>query len=366
MFSHFANMQQIICFGSGFAFMVMLMILLLIPRPQGREWRHFRRSIGYMLVAYFILFVLEMVEVAVPVGGDPSEPAVTIFIAVYQALLFTVLSLVFLRPLEDFRKRFLVWLGVVTAANTLMLPLFFVVAERLMFPLLVVYALLYVLSCVYYTTVFVREYRDCLKELKRFYAEDMRYRLEWVRWFFFMALGMGAVALLAAFFPPIMMPFILFYTTFYAYTLACVIRYQVTAGFLLKAASGQRAKEEEPAAQEVVHSPAHEEQLSAALEAWIARKGYCEADQAVDEITHELGTSYSALNQYLAARYNTTFSKWRIDLRMKEAHRLLTECPELTVMEVLYKVGYNDRTNFYRHFRRAYGCSPSDLREGKN
>lgn len=364
MLSYFVNMQKIICFGSGFAFFAMLLILLLIPRPQGREWEHFRLSRRYMLLAYVILFVLEIAEVLLPVGGDPSEPAVTIFVAFYQALLFTVLSLVFVRPLENYRSRFLIYLGCVTVVNALILPWFFFVQESLMFPLLVAYALLYVFSCIFYTAIFLREYHDCVKTLERFYAEDMQYRLQWVRWFFFMALGMGVVALLAAFFMPLMPFFIVFYTIFYAYSLACIIRYQVSSGFLMKAASGPQEKAEELPAPELPSS-AQDERLAAALEAWIARKGYCESDKAVDEITQELATSYNSLNQYLAVRYNTTFSKWRIELRMNEAHRLLIECPELTVMEVLYKVGYNDRTNFYRHFRRAYGCSPSDLREGK-
>lgn len=365
MLSHFVNMQQVICFGSGVAFLAMLIILLHIPDPQGREWEHFRLSRRYMLLAYVILFLLEIVEILLPVGGDPSEPAVTIFVAFYQALLFTVLSLVFIRPLENFRTRFLVYLGCVTVVNALMLPLFFIVSQSLMFPLLVLYALLYVSACIHYTVVFVREYKECVKKLERFYAEDMQYRLEWVRWFFFMALGMGIVALISAFYMPVMPFFILFYTIFYAYSLACIVRYQVSSGFLMKAASGRVEKAEEPVVNEP-RSSVLDERLSASLDAWIERKGYCESDKAVDEITRELGTSYSALNQYLATRYNTTFSKWRIDLRMKEAHRLLTECPELTVMEVLYKVGYNDRTNFYRHFRRAYGCSPSDLREDKH
>lgn len=364
MLSHFVNMQQIVCFGSGFAFLIMLIILFLIPRPQGREWEHFRLSMRYMLMAYLILFILEIVEVFVPVGGDPSEPAVTIFVAFYQALLFTVLSLVFVRPMGNFRSRFLIYLGGVTLVNALMFPLFFFVPASLMFPMLVLYALLYVLACIFFTGVFLREYSDCVVKLERFYAEDMHYRLKWVRWFYFMALGMGMVALMAAFYPPVMQFFIVFYTIFYAYSLACIVRYQVSAGFLMKAASGRVEKAEESAPLEL-QSSVQDERLAHALDAWIERKGYCESDKAVDEITHELNTSYSALNQYLAARYNTTFSKWRIDLRMKEAYRLLTECPELTVMEVLYKVGYNDRTNFYRHFRRVYGCSPSDLREGK-
>jgi len=364
MLSHFVNLQQIVCFGSGFAFLVMLIILILIPRPQGREWEHFRRSMGYMMIAYAILFALEMLEVAVPVGGDPTEPALTIFIATYQAALFTALSLVFLRPRENFLRRFRLYLGGVTLMNAVLLPPFFFVDGRWMTPLLVVYAIAYAATCVWYTAVFVRQYRICMDELERFYAEDMQYRLGWVRRFFYLALGMGAVALVAAFRQPMMMLFIVFYTLFYAYSLACLIRYQVSAGFLMKAAARMEAEAEEPAPQEQ-RSSAQDERLAAALDAWVERKGYCEADQAVEEITRELGTSYAALNQYLAARYDTTFSKWRIDLRMKEAHRLLTECPELTVMEVLYRVGYNDRTNFYRHFRRAYGCSPSDLREGR-
>jgi len=48
-------------------------------------------------------------------------------------------------------------------------------------------------------------------------------------------------------------------------------------------------------------------------------------------------------------------------LRMQKAAELLTES-QLSVKQVMSKVGFHDKSNFVRSFKKEYGRSPSDYR----
>lgn len=49
------------------------------------------------------------------------------------------------------------------------------------------------------------------------------------------------------------------------------------------------------------------------------------------------------------------------EIRMQKASRLLT-ATLLSIKQILYEVGYTDKSLFGRHFRKARGCTPSEYR----
>jgi AraC-like DNA-binding protein len=64
-------------------------------------------------------------------------------------------------------------------------------------------------------------------------------------------------------------------------------------------------------------------------------------------------------------RTETTLSPWEylIRLRMVRARELLATTL-LSVKEVMAAAGYDSKSHFSRHFRRAFGVSPSEYRRG--
>ena len=50
------------------------------------------------------------------------------------------------------------------------------------------------------------------------------------------------------------------------------------------------------------------------------------------------------------------------DTRMELATRLLSSS-KLTIDEIMYKVGYDNRSTFYRNFKEAKGMTPKEYRE---
>lgn len=62
----------------------------------------------------------------------------------------------------------------------------------------------------------------------------------------------------------------------------------------------------------------------------------------------------------------TTFSDFVLSLRLERSRRLLSSprCAAYTIASIAYASGFNDLSYFNRMFRRRYGITPSDLRNG--
>ncbi|WP_323122388.1 AraC family transcriptional regulator [Burkholderia alba] len=78
------------------------------------------------------------------------------------------------------------------------------------------------------------------------------------------------------------------------------------------------------------------------------------------EVARELHCSERTLKRKLG-EYGATFSGLLAEIRLRDAQRLLEETP-LTVDEIAARVGYTDRANFTRAFKRWTGVPPSGKR----
>lgn len=110
-------------------------------------------------------------------------------------------------------------------------------------------------------------------------------------------------------------------------------------------------------------------------EAELARLGYAESIvervrnllicgdggyPSVDDVARELHVSARTLKRKLA-EYGATYSTLLDEIRLRDALRLL-EGTRLPVDEIAARVGYTDRANFTRAFKRWTGVAPSERR----
>jgi AraC-like DNA-binding protein len=102
---------------------------------------------------------------------------------------------------------------------------------------------------------------------------------------------------------------------------------------------------------------------------WLARaraaidERICDPDLGVASIAEALGVSPRYL-QMLFAQSGVTPSAYITDLRLKLAAERLRLGDGRGVTEVAMAVGFNDLTHFGRVFRRRFGVTPRDYREG--
>ena len=74
--------------------------------------------------------------------------------------------------------------------------------------------------------------------------------------------------------------------------------------------------------------------------------------------------NYSYLSRLFSQKLGISFSKFLIDFRLSKSKRLLDD-PSLLITQVAFEVGYNDVSHYIQSFRKAYGVTPEEYRNGK-
>ena len=79
-------------------------------------------------------------------------------------------------------------------------------------------------------------------------------------------------------------------------------------------------------------------------------------------IARELGISIRVMYRKLENIESPNLNQLIIDTRLKLAIKYMTKT-KMTIDEILYKVGYENRSTFYRNFKNSYGMTPKEYRE---
>ncbi len=82
----------------------------------------------------------------------------------------------------------------------------------------------------------------------------------------------------------------------------------------------------------------------------------------IDELTKTFNTNRTTLNDKFHDATGLSIIAYLIQLRIQLAAILLRDT-KLSVSEILYRVGYSDRTHFSRTFRKQMGHTPSEYRQ---
>ena len=85
---------------------------------------------------------------------------------------------------------------------------------------------------------------------------------------------------------------------------------------------------------------------------------------SVTTIASAVGMSRRNLERSFRGETGCTIHEHIITVRMQEASRLLKGCPQSKCSEVAALVGFGDGRTFFRTFRRYFGMSPKEHREG--
>jgi AraC-like DNA-binding protein len=83
---------------------------------------------------------------------------------------------------------------------------------------------------------------------------------------------------------------------------------------------------------------------------------------SLDEIAHIANMAPASFSRFFRKKTKGTFQNYLIDYRIKEASIRLMQS-EKNVTEICYETGFNNLSNFNRHFRRLKGKSPTEFRD---
>ena len=101
------------------------------------------------------------------------------------------------------------------------------------------------------------------------------------------------------------------------------------------------------------------------MERWISEKGWAE-NLTPDQLSDKLGLSRQKISLYAYSFHRLSFLKWRSELRIEEAKRLLLEDMTTPTALIGEYVGISDKSNFRRQFKEATGYTPAEWRRLKH
>lgn len=358
------DLYCLVCSFVTGALLCMAMLLLFLRVPRASEWHSFRKAKRFMVLAGFLLFTAY--GSSAMMGWTTSMPMLLVWfvVASLQAILFSFTCVIFVAPQTRVRK-LIFWNLIPIAVLTLLMAGTYLFTSHWSVVLLGAGVVCYLAQLAFYTHYFITVYRSNVEHLEEVYADDLASRLAWVKRLFFSALVVGllAVAVILLANRTVDTAFGFVVAGYYTHVAISFVNYVSRASFVVKAATLPKEPEAEEAT--VDEAPASADGLASirkAVDDWVAAKRYLEPDVSVEEITQQMGVSRQALNDYFSTVLRMPFRSWRIEQRINEARRLLAADPTITTGELCARCGYNDRSNFHKHFAKVTGRSLAEYR----
>lgn len=89
---------------------------------------------------------------------------------------------------------------------------------------------------------------------------------------------------------------------------------------------------------------------------------YFYAKQKMDNELYELGITGHRISKIFKEEYGTTLNEYMTELRLKQAMEKLENTDD-NIIDIVYSVGFNSVSAFYRLFRKRTGISPASYRQ---
>ena len=384
--SSYSSLYYQIDFAIGCVMLVLSLMLFFMYKPQTREWRHFRVAARLTALACIILGTENLLAPFMhnEASATPEHgfllPFITVIVAAYQALLFTKTTICLVNP-NAVKLKHVVWNLVAITGVSVILTVLFVLFPLQHRMVTVASSALYAVYLVKMVLHFRKEFLLAVERLEKIYDDDMMGRVKWVRWLFDSAFLIGLLALVVSIFPEkyVYCSFKFAVPFYYIYAVICMLNYVSTSAFIVRSTTSRTSTSNTPSPSEEqphradgaeladstsidadIQTPHSEDgwtDVRQALERWVAEHRYAESDVTVDEIIQALGVEKQDFTTYFTEVLHTQFRTWRIELRIHEAERMLRENPDIGTLELMDRCGYNDRSNFYKHFQKHVGVS---------
>ena len=383
------NPDTAVQFIVGIGSLVLAVLLMLIKIPQSEYSAKLANSKHAMVVSFLICSFMMFYTM----GNYGSERVwdwemftmLTIYIVVHFSTSIISYSMIALLKTERHRGQSLFMPGLfVSAVIALLLLESYRTGNMTYFLAVCVVALIaFLIQSVTYIVYFDRAYKQSIKDLENYYDEDEGHRLKWVRFCYVIAMltNIFFLVYLALYWVldykmEVAALYTLWYLLYMLYLSSNFISFlgshkivldafahDVLSGNLFQNRRASRGKKKNEKSDRGISVDKRYAVLDKSIEAWVAKKMYCEYDKTRDQIAEELNTTKETLHMYFMTKVGVDFRTWRTNLRIEEAKKLLLENKDASVNIIAETSGFSDKSNFHRQFVKIVGCSPKQWRE---
>ncbi len=101
------------------------------------------------------------------------------------------------------------------------------------------------------------------------------------------------------------------------------------------------------------------------LDLFHSKKPFLNPRVSITDLSDELSISTKHLSQVINQSFNKSFFDFINSYRIREAQQILRESSDikLTVLEVMYEVGFNSKSSFNTAFKKETGHTPTEFRK---
>lgn len=151
-------------------------------------------------------------------------------------------------------------------------------------------------------------------------------------------------------------------------TIALFSIYQPDVFFHELKPSEEPTPEIKPHLRSIELSPEAAKQLDEQLQTLVQNhKPHLDEDISLPKLASLLGVTSHQLSELLNIHKNTSFYDFLNDLRYQESLSFLSQNEsELTIADIAYRSGFNNRNSFYKVFKEKTGVTPSQYKKQSN
>lgn len=99
------------------------------------------------------------------------------------------------------------------------------------------------------------------------------------------------------------------------------------------------------------------------LSEWVLMRGYLDQGISLESMAAEIWVTREEMSAFLSESTGERFMVIRKRLRVSDAKSLLLERKDLSLAQVAYSVGFQDKSDFRRAFKDETGVTPREWRE---
>lgn len=102
--------------------------------------------------------------------------------------------------------------------------------------------------------------------------------------------------------------------------------------------------------------------ISRMVEQWFAKVSNMRYNVTMDELAMNFGISKRCLMDYFQNSLKIDFRSFKTARRIEYAKEMLLENGDLSVVYIASRLGFKDKSNFHRQFKKEVGCTPCQWR----
>ena len=360
------NLMQSILNASWGIYLVFVFIFIFMKIPKRKVFAPYRRSRGFMVVAFFFLFSQIFFEWKLPKNTLSVEVLSAIDIPFfYIELIF--LCLAFFHLLDhSFGTYKRVLLDLLSWCIVCATCLGALIVENHTVQILLVFAGSFML--VFFTLVCVfrlmRMYKAVRIQLENYYTEPMYNFVLWIRRSIMFIVLFGIVSVIMLFAPYLFkLVYFVAATTMNVYIAESFMNYSfvfetVERSFNLSFNQQILLKSSQIHNSSDSKTDILTDTQKGLMHIWLSNEEYCNPELTIESVAREIKTNRSYLSKYINETYNSNFSSWINSLRIRKAKQIMLSETTLTIEEIAYKVGFSSSSYFIQIFLRLEGTTP--------